>query len=97
MTEETPKSQRSQLWDAITRLATDAGFRRDATTSPELVPRTFELSLQELDGLWEGARLSGVDVQAIGELREAELQQKMAARRMTDGINCCCCCCSEEK
>ena len=91
MNAERSSDRRSELWDAVTRLANDASFRQTAVQYPKLLRKQFELTLPELESLWQVAKLSGVDVKEIDKLRTMEAQQLGPAVV----VACCCCCCSK--
>jgi hypothetical protein len=105
----TPKPKPDEFRKALSRLATDAKYRQQATKNPEVILKDFKLSLRDLQALRQVAVLSGADISAVNKVRAREmarlsdefgvLGKGALAPAATDidisCCSCCCCCCGE--
>lgn len=101
------KPRPDEFRKALSRLATDAKYREQATKNPELILKDFKLSLRDLQALRQVAALSGADVTAVNKVRAREFARLSdefgvlgkGALAATDidisCCSCCCCCCGE--
>lgn len=100
------KAKPDEFRKALTRLATDAAYRKQATQDPTLITKDFKLSLRDLQALRQVAVLSGADLTTVNKVRAESFahfspeftklgQGGLAADVNVSCCSCCCCCCGE--
>lgn len=92
-----PLERPSDFKRALTRLATDAEYRKETMSRPELILQDYRLTVRELENLKDVAKLSGADITAVNRLRASEITRGIGTAADVDVscCSCCCCCCGE--
>jgi len=93
-----------QFQKALTKLSSDATYRKAATAKPAMITKDFKLSLHELTALRQVAIMSGANIRAVDKVRAKEYG-RLPGRVRPVGLesadvdvsccSCCCCCCGE--
>lgn len=94
------KPSPDQFKEALTRLAEDSGYRKDAMKNPGQILEDFNLTLKELSALRTVASMSGADLKAVDHLTATSISLRAdsvasAADWDVSCCSCCCCCCGE--
>jgi hypothetical protein len=83
--------------DALTKLATDAAFRAQATTDPAKVVEAFPaLSREEIRALAQAGRVAGASMTKVDDIFGKPVErvtEDIEGGGTSVSVSCCCCCC----